>query len=996
MGLTNHLTGGGSEANTGSMSDPGSVRAPRPPEVASRSDVTITLDCNNACRFCPRPTLRHLHVAGAEALDERLVTLRRQSSRVTLSGGEVTVLRSLVDRVARCRELGFEQIGIITNGRNLADPVLTGRLVRAGLTEACVTVYDLRSAVHDGLTSTPGSLAETLCGLDRLLAEARKQPGLLVRVNTLLCVDNADGLVALLRNLATRGVGRFLVGDMLLSERYPDALAHDQVVELARGVAEDPLLGGVAVEFRGFPLCVLRDVGHVEVQPHDVDTVLLEARDRDAYFAEFRDSYMHVEACEGCVARDRCPGVQKRYVEQCGEDGIVPLAAPIRWGGSEWEVSDSELDAARRELERFPPWQDPGRVEVNTTTACPFRCTYCGVDLGEAHASERVLDRAVDLLLTSSAEKLELQFFGGEPLVRRPQVERTIRRGTALARDLGKRLRFVVTTSGLLLGADVLAFLREFDVEVLYSLDGPVDVMRRYRPLARSRADVTGLLEQNLRRLVDSSIDHFVNLVVTPEAAADVERRVEHVLGLGARRVQVCYAMAPGWTDAAQDAFCEGLSRCAERMADAGAGLRLQNIGGAAEPIILSPDMIVDVDGTVYHDLALFGERLMPGLRDAFRVGDVFALTSFDGLRRSREENLVRLRRAYPDPDSAPRQLLEQQLAFGWRIHQVQESLAPLAVVAQSRRPTRARAARVVDRNPLQEKVLRRSLAHQARFIQKRPDLLALPLLMLENPCEHDCLFCMAKPLPPTPFPVVERWLAQNRTGGLNLTRLGIAGNEPLLHPDIDDILTAAREAGFERFEVLTSGAPLAQVDRARALYAAGARDYAIPLYAADPVIHDAITQSPGSHADTMRGIENLRALGARVHIHANLLRQNLDHVAALERLVVKRWELPLAVLPIRAKAANLPYDELAPRYSEIVARANVRCLVAFPLCVAAQLQGSALPSADVLSDVLKVYVLDQPFTKPERCADCRWRTQCAGTFGAYLDLYGDGELEPR
>jgi len=951
--------------------------------------------------------LRHVHVAGTEALEMRLDELRRLGTRVTLSGGEVTVLPELVDLVGRCRERGFDQIGIITNGRLLSALPLARRLVRAGLTEACFTVYDLRPAVHDGLTGTPGSAEETLRGLDNLLALAREVPGLLVRVNTLLCVHNADGLVAMLRDLSGRGVRRFLVGDMLLSERYPDALGHGRVVELARAVAADPLLQNATVEFRGFPPCVLVDVEGVDAQPHEIDTAVLDEAARDAYFVEFGLGFVHVAACERCVLRERCPGVQKRALDQCGAEHLCAISTPKP--GPRWEVSPAELDAARRELTRFPPWPATRRLEVCVTTACPFRCTYCNVALGERHAAPQVLDRAVDLLLTSSREVLELQFFGGEPLLRAGEVQRTMRRGAAGAQALGKRLRFVLTTSGLLLKPDLLAFLGGFDVEVLYSLDGPADVMRRYRPLARSGADVNDVLERNLRLLVDSGVDHFVNLVVTPEAATDLPRRLEHVLGLGARRVQVCYALTPGWTAAAQEAFCEGLRWCAERMADGEAGLRLQNLGGAAEPTVLSQDLIVDVDGTVYHDAALFGEHVFPGLRDVYRVGNVFDLTDFDGLRRTREENLVLLRRAYPDLDSPPRRLVEEQLAFGWRIHEVQAALAsPAAPVGRGpsvgsssgqprlTAPTRARAARVVDRNPLQEKVLRRSLAHQARFIRQRPELLALPLLMLENPCEHDCLFCMAKPLSPTPLDTIRRWLADNRSPSLNLTRLGIAGNEPLAHPDIDAILAAARDAGFERFEVLTSGAPLADADRARALFAAGAQAFAIPLHAADPAIHDAITQAPGSHAASVRAIQNLRALGATLYVHANLLRQNLDDLAALEALVCDTWGLPLCVLPVRAKAANRPFGEVAPRYTDIVRRAGVRCLVAFPLCVAAQIQSPALPSGDILSDVLKVYVLDQPFIKPDRCAACTWRTRCAGTFQAYLDLYGDQELEPR
>lgn len=962
----------------------------------ARSDATITLECNNRCRFCPRTTLRHIQVP-SEELEARLVEIRGESSRVLLSGGEVTLLPDLPELIARCRTMGFEQVGVVTNGRRLADPSLARAVVEAGLTEACFTVYDLRGEVHDGLTSVEGSLAETLQGLDNLLALARepRHSGLLVRINTLLCVDNADVMQPLLRELAGRGVRRFLVGDMLLSERYAEALPLDRVAEVARVLGSDPELAGVTIQLRGFPLCVVGDVPGIEVEPHDIDTAILDAQDQDDYFAEFYDNFAHADPCGRCVARGGCPGLQKRYLTHHGARLIEPLqklpalpalgAAPV--------VTEEELEAARRELAEFPPWPESGRLEVIPTTACPFRCTYCAVKLGRQDTAPQVLDRAVDLLLTSARERLELQFFGGEPLLRRREVLRTMRRAAELARDRGKQLSFVITTSGLLLDGRVLEALRGFDVRVMFSLDGPKDVMRRFRPLAKSGADPTDVLERNLRELLASGVDYFVNMVVTPEDVDALLPRFEYIAGLGARTIQVCYSLQLGWTDEAQLRFCDALRRCATRTLDPeGPDVRLQNLGSAAEPTVLSNDLLLDVNGALFSDAALFGERVLPGLRPANRIGDIFELTTFDGLRRTREQNLVILRKVYPDEDSAPRRLVEQQLLFGRRIQQTLDELGAPEPTSTATGPQHA-AARVVDRNPLQDRILRRSLPHQARVMMRRPELLRLPILMLENACRYDCLFCLAKPLPPTPLDGVERWLADNRR--LGLPRLGIAGNEPLLHPHIDAILAAGRRYGFQTFDILTSGAPLADPARARALVDAGARAFAIPLYAADAAVHDAITQTPGSHADTVRAIDNLRGQGATIHVHANLVRQNLTHLAALEALVRDDWGLPLCVIPVRAKSANRPYAALMPRYDEIADRARVSCLLAFPLCVAERVQSPVLPSEELISDVLKLYVLDQPFTKPDKCRPCRWFRRCSGTFEAYLELHGDGELRP-
>ncbi len=963
-----------------------------PPPARSRSDITVTLTCNNQCRFCPRTTLRHLTLRSRDQLDERLEAIRQHSTRVVLTGGEVTQLQDVVELVARCRSFGFEQIGVITNGRRLSDPQLARELLAAGLTEACVTVYDVRSVVHDHLTATPGSLAETLAGLTNLLALSRDQGSLLVRINTLLCTSNADGMVPMVQDLTDRGVGQFLIGDPMLSESFPDALEHGRVVAVARAIADDSRLEQAKVLWRGFPPCLFRDLPGLEAEPHDVDTTIVDELDLNAYFAEFLRHFERLPACHRCALFDRCPGLQKRYVTQHEPTHIAalhasersPLAVPLEAVPLEAvpvEADGAALEAARQELEGFPAWSESGRLEVIPTTACPFRCRYCAVKLGQSETAPEVLDRGVDLLLSSQQPQLELQFFGGEPLLRRGEVMRCMRRGAALAASQGKQLRFVITTCGLAIDAELLTFLRDFDAKVMFSFDGPADVMARYRPLARPAGDPIPALERKLGLLIRSGVDYFVNLVVTPEGAADLPRRVSYVARLGAQRIQICYALGPGWTDEAQTEFCESLRRCAA-LAEAPSGprFRLQNLGSAAEPTVLSNDIIMDVDGTLYDDAALFGEAVLPGLRRAYRMGHVSELSSFDGLRRTREQNLVTLRRVYPDEDSPERRLVEQQLVFARRI---QSTLDQLGTPAQRQK----------DHNPLQDRVLRRPLSHQAKVMRQRPELLSLPLLMLENPCYHDCLFCLPKPLEPTPLFQVAAWLAENRRIGL--TRLGLAGNEPLGHPQIDSIIEQARACGFTRFDVLTSGTPLRDPDRARFLVDAGVRGYGLPLYAADPAVHDEITQSPGSHADSLQAIETLLGLGAEVHVHANLLRHNLRSLGALEKLVTDQLGLPLCVIPIRPKTANRPYLELQPRYSEIVAQAKVRCLVGFPLCVARQVQDPAIVSGKIISDVLKIYVLDQPFVKPPKCQRCELHGRCSGTFGAYLDRYGDGELAP-
>lgn len=936
----------------------------KPPE-----DITVTLACDNSCLFCPRSTLEHVRVREPEELLPRLEAIRARSRRVVLTGGEVTVLPGAVKLVSLCRRLGFTDIALITNGRRLSDRDLASRLVQAGLTEICVTIYDLRPAVHDAMTRTPGSLEETLAGLGNVLEIATRVP-LSVRVNTLMSRINADGVHATLNRLSARGVRGFLVADVVLSDAFPDPLPHARVREIASAISSDPDID-VPVVFRGFPLCLFRDVA-LEAEPQDIDTTIVDGRSLDAYFSEFFSNFVHVDSCGACSESSRCPGLQKRYLDALGCTEIESVDTGLEPG-----IID-------RDLEGFEPWPDPGRLAVTPTTACQFRCRYCQVALGRRHADPEVLDRSVDLLLTSSRTRLELQFFGGEPLLRRAEVMRTMDRGRNLARRKRKQLHFTITTNGLLLDAPIVSFLEGHDASVLFSLDGPLEVMAADRPPRRKGALPYQTIERNLETLVHSRVPHFVNMVITPERARHLASHMLTLADLGVETVQICYALGPSWTPEARRAFCDSLRACARLQGDllsSGRRFRIQNFGSHAEPVILSTDLLVDVDGMLYSDAALFAEKALPRLRGPYRIGSVFDLASFDGLRRSRASNLLVLRTTYP-PGDPTRITVEEHLEMGREVQRTLDSIGdPLSTPARS------------DENPLLDSVIRRSVADQARLMAAHPEILKLPLLLLENSCAYDCIFCKSKPLEPTPLAEASRWLEGNDEA--RLARLGLVGNEPLLYPQILAIVEKAREHGFTRFDALTTGQPLADRAIAEMLVERGVTSFSIPLWAVDASVHDAITRTPWSHAATLEAIDHLKSLGATIHVHANLLAQNLDRIRALETFVARKLGLPFCIIPVRPKHANLPYADLAPRYADLARHKPLRSLVAFPLCVVSRVQDPAVPDASLISDVLKIYVLDQPFVKPEKCAPCTLRNKCAGTFRDYLDLYGDEELEP-
>lgn len=114
---------------------------------------------------------------------------------------------------------------------------------------------------------------------------------------------------------------------------------------------------------------------------------------------------------------------------------------------------------------------------------CNFRCRYCFADEGAYHAEREFMSpdtakAAVDFLIANSGNRkvLEMDFFGGEPLMNLSVLKETVYYAKAEAAKVGKKFLFTTTTNALLLNDDVIRFFNEEMENVVLSLDGRKEV----------------------------------------------------------------------------------------------------------------------------------------------------------------------------------------------------------------------------------------------------------------------------------------------------------------------------------------------------------------------------------------------------------------------------------------------------------------------------------------------------------------------------------------
>ncbi len=123
---------------------------------------------------------------------------------------------------------------------------------------------------------------------------------------------------------------------------------------------------------------------------------------------------------------------------------------------------------------------------------CNLRCKYCFADTGEFHMASRSLlpaetgKKALDWLVAHSGNRinLEVDFFGGEPLMNFPVIKEVVAYGRELETKHGKVFKFTTTTNAVAINDEIIDFMnREMD-NVVISIDGRKEVHDRMRPTA--------------------------------------------------------------------------------------------------------------------------------------------------------------------------------------------------------------------------------------------------------------------------------------------------------------------------------------------------------------------------------------------------------------------------------------------------------------------------------------------------------------------------------
>ncbi|MDE6882950.1 MAG: thioether cross-link-forming SCIFF peptide maturase [Lachnospiraceae bacterium] len=120
---------------------------------------------------------------------------------------------------------------------------------------------------------------------------------------------------------------------------------------------------------------------------------------------------------------------------------------------------------------------------------CNLACRYCFAEEGEYHGRKALMSfevgkKALDFLVAASGSRvnLEVDFFGGEPLLNWQVVKDLVAYGRSLEEPHHKKFRFTLTTNGVLLNDEILDFVNREMANIVLSIDGRREIHDLMRP----------------------------------------------------------------------------------------------------------------------------------------------------------------------------------------------------------------------------------------------------------------------------------------------------------------------------------------------------------------------------------------------------------------------------------------------------------------------------------------------------------------------------------
>lgn len=188
---------------------------------------------------------------------------------------------------------------------------------------------------------------------------------------------------------------------------------------------------------------------------------------------------------------------------------------------------------------------------------CNLACKYCFAEEGEYQQGHRGLmsyevgKKAFDFLIENSGTRknLEVDFFGGEPLMNWEVVKKLVAYGREQEKIHNKNFRFTLTTNGILLDEEVMEFANKEMSNVVLSLDGRKDINDKLRVSRNGKGSYDIILPKFLKMAESRNQENYYIRGTYTHYNTDFANDILHMADLGFKELSMEPVVAPSTAD---------------------------------------------------------------------------------------------------------------------------------------------------------------------------------------------------------------------------------------------------------------------------------------------------------------------------------------------------------------------------------------------------------------------------------------------------------------
>ena len=180
------------------------------------------------------------------------------------------------------------------------------------------------------------------------------------------------------------------------------------------------------------------------------------------------------------AVKEKHPDISARDIEECYEQVVSLKESGKLFAPDTFEPMAGKLKEKTAGVVKA--------LCLHIAHTCNLNCSYCFASQGKYHGDRAVMSfevgkAALDFLVANSGTRrnLEVDFFGGEPLMNFDVVKQLVAYARSIEKEKGKNFRFTLTTNGLLIDDDVIDFANREMSNVVLSLDGRKEIHDRFR-----------------------------------------------------------------------------------------------------------------------------------------------------------------------------------------------------------------------------------------------------------------------------------------------------------------------------------------------------------------------------------------------------------------------------------------------------------------------------------------------------------------------------------